>query len=139
MTEDTASSNKTAHRAIVGGVVFAAGVIAIGLISLFVLLAAKISGSNTDHSVAGVILSLIGTFAVFFSVISIQGATFALKPRAELMSLVGWRILVATLILIGLACAVLFHWVALMLPVAMALICLLREPRVQEWLRALGI
>ena len=129
---------RPAPRLVVGILTVVTSTIGLGLILLFVLLAAKTSVSSADRSIAGLILSLIGSFAVFFAAISIQGTTFLFKPRSELMPLAGWRLLAATLVLVGVVCAASFHWFALVLPATMALICLLREPRVQTWLRLLG-
>jgi len=124
---------------VVGIITVVTSIIGFGLILLFVLLSAKTLGSNADSSVAGLILSLIGSFAMFFAVISFQGATFLFKPRSELMTLAGWRSLAAALVLLGLVCAASFHWFAFVVPASIALFCLLREPRVQEWLQLLGI
>ena len=136
-TKHHVSETGPAPRLVVGIVTLVTGLIALGLIILFVLLVEKTSGLSKDRPIAGLVLSLIGSFAVFFSIVSIQGTSFLFKPRPELMSLAGWRSVAATLIVIGLVCAVTFHWLALMLPATMALICLLREPTVQRWLRAL--
>jgi hypothetical protein len=139
MSEKNASGTKSAPRLVVAILTAVTTILCLGLIFLFALLAAKTPGSSADRSIVGVILSLIGSFAVFFAVISIQGTTFLFKARLELLSLAGWRLLAATLILLGLACALSFHWIALVLPTTVALICLLRDPKVQAWLRFLGI
>jgi hypothetical protein len=139
ITDREVQLSKPTHRVVLGVLALFSGVVTLALVALFILLAEKATGPAADRSIAGLILSLVGSFAVFFAVISVQGTTSAVKPRRELMSLVAWRLLYTTLVLIGIGCAIAFHWFAIVLPLAMALICLLREPKVQEWLRALGI
>jgi hypothetical protein len=139
ITDREVQLSKPAHRVVLGVLALFSGVVAIALVALFALLAGKAAGAAADRSIAGLMLSLIGAFAVFFAVIFVQGTTSALKPRPELMSLVAWRLLAVTLVFIGIACAVAFHWFSIVLPLTMATICLLREPKVQEWPRALGI
>lgn len=131
--------SKPAHRVVLGALALFSGLVALGLVALFALLVERATGASADRSIAGLILSLIGSFAVFFAVVFVQSTTSALHPRTELMSLIAWRLLAATLVLIGIAFAVAFHWFAIALPLTMALICLLREPKVLKWLRVLGI
>src|ERR1051325_3093834 len=135
ITDCEAQLGKPARRLVVGGLALFSGVVALALVALFIILVVKVVNAGPDRSIAGLILSVIGSFAVFFAVIAVQGTTSALKPRGELMSLAAWRLLAATLALIGISCAVAFHWFAIMLPLAMAIICLWREPKVREWLR----
>jgi hypothetical protein len=137
ITEGGAPGDKAANRGLVGTFAIVTGAIAIALASLLVLLISR-AGIRFEP-MFGVVLSLASSFTVFFGVIAIQGTTFVLKPRGELMPLTSWRVLAATLALIGLVCAVVFHWIAIAFPLTMALFCLLKEPRVQGWIRKLGI
>lgn len=137
ITESGAPGGKPAHRVVVGIFAVLSGVIVIALASLVVLLVQR-AGWSTDPKF-GVVLSLISSFIVFFTVIAVQTTSFVLKPRSELMPLAGWRILAGVLVLIGVVAALLFHWIAMLTWLAMALFCLLKEPRVQAWIRNLGI
>lgn len=137
ITESGDPGAKTAHRAVVGIFAVVASAIAVALAALVTLLVAR-AGFSTEPKF-GVVLSLTGSFAVFFAVIAVQATTFVLKPRGELMPLASWRILAGTLALVGVACAFVFHWIAIMSWLAMALFCLLKEPKAQAWIRKLGI
>jgi hypothetical protein len=87
----------------------------------------------------GLVLSLASSFTLFFAVIAVQATSFVLKPRLELMPVGRWRVLSASLALIGVAGALVFHWVALLFPLTMALFCLLKEPKVEAWIRSVGV
>ena len=136
ITESGAPGDRTASRAVVGIIAVVAGAIALAIAGMLILLVQR-AGIRFEP-MFGVILSLAGSFTVFFAVVAIQGVTFVLKPRGELMSLASWGVLAATLVLIGVACAIVFHWVAVLFPLAMALSCSLKEPRVQTWIRTLA-
>jgi hypothetical protein len=127
----------TAPRAVVGTFAVVAGAIAIAFAFLLVLLVAR-AGFRSEP-IYGLVLSLASSFTVFFAVIAVQATSFVLKPRLELMPVRRWRVLAASLALIGVACAVVFHWVALLFPLAMALFCLLKEPKVEAWIRSRGV
>jgi len=137
ITESGAPGAKTANRVVVGVFAVVASVVAVALACLVTLLIAR-AGFSTEPKF-GAVLALTGSFAVSFAVIAVQATTFLLTPRSELMPLASWRILAGTLVLTGVACAVLFHWVAMLSWLAMALFCLLKDPRVQAWIRKLGI
>jgi hypothetical protein len=126
----------TAPRAVVGTFAVVAGAIAIAFAFLLVLLVAR-AGFRSEP-IYGLVLSLASSFTVFFAVIAVQATSFVLKPRLELMPVRRWRVLAASLALIGAACAVIFHWIALLFPLTMALFCLLKEPRVEAWIRSRG-
>jgi hypothetical protein len=72
-------------------------------------------------------------------VIAVQATSFVLAPRRELMPLASWRVLAGALALAGVACALVFHWVAMLLWLCMALVCLLKEPRAQAGIRRMGL
>ncbi|SRR6266436_3867603 len=137
ITEGGAPGAKTAHRVVVGIFAVIAGAITVALASLATLLIAR-AGFSTEPKF-GVVWSLIASFTVFFAVIAVQATTFVLTPRGELMPLAGWRILASALALLGVACAFVFHWVAMVSWLTMALFCLLKEPKAQAWTRKLGI
>jgi hypothetical protein len=127
----------SAHRVVVGTFAVIAAAIAIALASVLILLVAR-TGFRSEP-MYGLVLSLACSFTVFFAVIAVQATSFVRKPRAELMPVGRWRVLSASLALIGVAGAVVFHWVAILFPLTIALFCLLKEPRVEAWIRTLGV
>jgi hypothetical protein len=118
---------------VVGIVAVFALSVAISLGALIALLIARV-GLSSDP-MFGLVLSLIASFVVFFGAIGVLAISVLVRPRAELMSLRGWRLLSASLAIFGVAAALAFHWVALVPWVAMALICLFKDPKAQAWLR----
>jgi len=137
ITESGLPGAKPAKRVVVAIFALFAISIAIALSALIALMIAR-GGLNSDPKV-GVILSLIASFVVFFGVIGVLAVSVLLKPRTELMPVSGWRLLSASLATLGAASAIAYHWIAVLPWFAMALICLLKDPKAQTWLRRLGI
>jgi hypothetical protein len=137
ITESGLPGAKPANRVAVAIIALFALLIAVSLGTLIGLLIAR-AGLSSDPKF-GVILSLIASFIVFFGTIGVLAVSVLLKPRAELMPISGWRLLSGSLAFLGMASAIAYHWVALLPWLAMALICLLKDPGAQAWIRRLGI
>lgn len=137
ITESGLPGAKSANRVVVAILALFALSVAVALGALIALLIAR-GGLNSDPKV-GVILSLIASFVVFFGAIGVLAVSVLLKPRTELMPISGWRLLSGSLATLGVASAIAYHWVAVFPWFAMALICLLKDPKAQAWLRRLGI
>jgi hypothetical protein len=137
ITESGLPGAKPANRVVVAILALFALSVAVALGALIALMIAR-SGLSSDPMV-GAILSLIASFVVFFGAIGVLAVSVLLKPRAELMPVNGWRLLSASLAALGVASATAYHWVAVLPWFAMALICLLKDPKAQVWLRRLGI
>lgn len=137
ITESGLPGAKPANRVVVGILAVFALSVAVSLGALIALLIAR-AGLSSDPKI-GVVLSFIASFVVFFGVIGVVAMSALLRPRAELMPIRGWRLLSASLAIFGVASALAYHWVALLPWFAMALICLLKDPKAQAWLERLGI
>ena len=138
MTANNESDNDKIHRVVVSILALVTGVIAAALTLLFVILVARTYGTNADVTVLAILLSMTGSFALFFTVVAFQAITSAVRPRPELMTLTGWRVIAGALAITALVCGVLYHWIAILVPMSLALVCLSRDSKVREWLQALG-
>ena len=139
MVKSDSPATKPVSRMTVGILTLVMGAIAVALLLVLVFAVVKIDIFGAYRLAIGAFLSIAGSFALFFSAIAFQGVTFVFRPRDELMSIRGWRFLALTLALLAGVCAIAFHWVALLVPLIMALICLLKDPMVREWIHVFGI
>lgn len=74
-----------------------------------------------------IVLGIIVPFALFFAVVAFRGFSSLLFNREELMSINGWRLLAVLLLVCGILGFIYGHWIALLLPGAMALFCMMKE------------
>ena len=133
-TDTTRKINKYGGFAI--GIVSA--VISIALAMLTIGMIAKYNPAKTNNEeFALIIFGIFIPFVLFFGVVAFRGLATLISDSGEVMTIRGWRLLAALLFLCGMVGLVYSHWVALLLPVSMALICLLKDKWVMEKLNSL--
>lgn len=114
------------------------GVISIALAILSIMLVTKYDSSDPrEVKIFIAVLSIIISFVMFFGVIAFRIFISQMTNQRELMSIRGWRLLAIIFLLIGVISTIYGHWVALLLPSAMALFCLCKDRRFIEKLRAI--
>ena len=134
--DNTEIANKTVGYAV--GLI--SGVIAIGLAILSIMLATKYYDRGVQREEFFVtIVSMCVSFVIFFGVISFRVFVSQITNQKELMSLNGWRMLAIIFIIFGIVSAILGHWLALLLPSAIALFCLWKDRRVIEMIRTIHL
>ncbi len=113
--------------------------VSIFLILLCIAILTKGDWSNQIQVKKGITLfSYPATFAIFFSVIAIN----LLKSRkdelnAELMSLIGWKLLAGIMFGFGLIIFIFGNWIGVLLPFVIGAISLFKDPKIRELYQAI--
>ncbi len=121
----------------IGGI---CAIISISIAFFIIAIIQKMNFSLSSEVEDGVMLiSFLLPFCVFFGVVGVRGIMPSVANQRELMSSLGWRSLAFLLLLIGVIGLIFAHWVTILLPGIMALICLTRDPVIKNKLQAIGI
>jgi hypothetical protein len=129
-------AEKAGTRYLTLGVSVLMFVIALVLVCLAAVIAARVAFamSKTDYWLFS--LSVVLTFALFFSAMAWRGFSAVRRPGPALTTR-GWRLLAVAFVLIG-GVGALDHWAGLVLPFVVAFICLLADPAMLKLLRRMG-
>jgi uncharacterized membrane protein YidH (DUF202 family) len=102
--------------------------IAVILLSLTILFSFRAGyHDKLDIEVAALIISVVGAFVIFFGTISWCGIRSIIAGRDEIMSSKGWINLAVVLVVLGIICGLMGSWICFILPVSMAIICLMKN------------
>ncbi|MFC1773385.1 hypothetical protein ACFL3A_08535 [Pseudomonadota bacterium] len=114
--------------------------ISLGLFALMIGLLVKFDPSRPDTEIFYMVtLGMVAPFALFFGVVGVGGIASQVANRKELMSLNGWRVLAALILICGCIGFILGNWGALLVPVAIAVFCMMKDQRFIELLKSLRL
>jgi 4-amino-4-deoxy-L-arabinose transferase-like glycosyltransferase len=113
----------------IGGV---SAVISVVIVIFIIGTVKKVDLSVSTEVEDGVmLLSFLLPFCIFFGVVALRGLIPSIANQRELMSVLGWRVLACLLLAIGVIGSIFTHWVTILLPGIIALICIAKDPKIK--------
>jgi hypothetical protein len=122
-----------AFEVVIGSVIGVAG-IALVMFSGWLLTLVVIADFSQLRSPFAAGFTLSFSIGLVFAVVAWRLFFRNASCNAELMSIAGWRNLAWVLFATAIASSVLLHWVSALPPLVIAGICLLKDPKVAQWL-----
>ena len=121
------------YELVVAGLMSIAAVLLLSFVTWVVAAAATVTGISALRSPFAAGLSLAFATGLLFAILAWRLLFRHPSSNGELMSVVGWRRLAGVLFVVGLAGALTLHWFVAVPPAFVAALCLLKEPRVAQW------
>jgi len=110
-----------------------AAAIAAGLVVLSAAILVKGGSEVLKHRLLVTVLCVIASFVLFFALISIRALSIDQgQDSTQLMTVKGWRMLAASMLVVCLVTILFGHWWGVLVPLIIGGICLFKDPKFRE-------